>query len=108
MKDTRKTFLNVVRKTTAKKNQKGTPQLTSLVDIMEWILYPIFLSRKDPTFSGGGGDVYVKDRLDAVDQKQDKTTLEDTLEPEPQTHEEEAEDGLFSGISNEELPNDEL
>ncbi|KAK1407917.1 hypothetical protein QVD17_39544 [Tagetes erecta] len=45
--------------------------------------------------------ICLKDHLDAVDRKQDQTTLEEEIEPK--IHEEEVEEGLSSKILNEEL-----
>ncbi|KAK1426353.1 hypothetical protein QVD17_15024 [Tagetes erecta] len=51
--------------------------------------------------------ICLKDHLDAIDRKQHLTSLEDDIEPEAKIHDEEVEEGLSTGISDEELKEDE-
>ncbi|KAK1408313.1 hypothetical protein QVD17_39972 [Tagetes erecta] len=51
--------------------------------------------------------ICLKDHLDAMDRIQHLTSLEDDIEPESKIHDEEVEEGLSTGISDEELKEDE-
>ncbi|KAK1429575.1 hypothetical protein QVD17_11789 [Tagetes erecta] len=51
--------------------------------------------------------ICLKDHLDAIDRKQHLTSLVDDIEPESKIHDEEVEEGLSTGISDEELKEDE-
>ncbi|KAK1414458.1 hypothetical protein QVD17_30202 [Tagetes erecta] len=51
--------------------------------------------------------ICLKDHLDAIDRKRHLTSLEDDIEPESKIHDEEVEEGLSTGISDEELKEDE-
>ncbi|KAL8240450.1 hypothetical protein R6Q59_013805 [Mikania micrantha] len=47
--------------------------------------------------------ICLKDHLDSIDRIQDQTTLEDETSIEVKVHDEEVEEGLSSGLSDEEL-----
>ncbi|KAK1424834.1 hypothetical protein QVD17_20173 [Tagetes erecta] len=135
MKDPKKNFLNVVRESVAKKQKGAAPSselgrysgtdYTSTMsaddiesfDILAWwkgreMEFPVLSAIARDLLSSQASTavemcICLKDHLDAIDRKQHLTSLEDDIEPEAKIHDEEVEEGLSTGISDEELKEDE-